>query len=611
MGGRAEYSTPYWDEEIITKKFDGKFRLFDERMTPIGMPPTCFIAVARKMAERKSLNIEERRPSITGKSDLRITTMRNEKTGTLSEIVSRDFGVNEIIPYRISSDKRLRIYLHDGIPRAIANSVPRKGINIDGKQWSGHMVEAISINENIMSEIEEFDVKHTALFARDYLGLKPQNGQTLITGDHYYPAPDYIDEHIQTYYLPVEKSTKTFIPKNIFGYTATFQAKGTLREFDAQQVLDAISVGMIPNARLELQILSLFKRLNIRSENWIKKDLTLHIIKGSSVKKMKNYARMINEPDKRFREVKGTIGQLRNIHSTFVEEGKTQGAISGLSAQNVDFIVPEERTINTAVIIPLTKNMREEIHVGALIQHLPVPQRHTGNGLTFSAPSFDIPEHLRTSAEIKRFIAEKFSVAPDCVTKLGESYFCHIGVAQQRIHPYAIAAPPSIIDINLPETMFFPINEFRALWKNIKAATHMMTILARSWKYLPSVMRHSAKFKARQIAAHETKMQGEGYEPGWVVPETYEMAPTIEHSQTPNITLDKKIEGLKKVVASHSLPEKEEAKIIEKIEGFTLNTQQAATKPQASSTLRAEFEKDIDILIAELENNPSLDFRLS
>src|SRR5690606_32029214 len=36
LGARLVYSAPYWDEDIIEKKFEGHFRLYDNRMNPLG-----------------------------------------------------------------------------------------------------------------------------------------------------------------------------------------------------------------------------------------------------------------------------------------------------------------------------------------------------------------------------------------------------------------------------------------------------------------------------------------------------------------------------------------------------------------------------------------------
>jgi len=166
LGARVQYCGPYWDEDIINEKFEGHFRLYANDGEPLGHPPTCFIAVAVKLAERKSLNIEERRPSTTDSGNLKISAMRNQKTGEIMDVVTRDLDVSEIIPYRVDDEGRLKVYLHDGIARSIANAVPRGGMNVDGRVWSGHMIEPISVDGEAMSMMEEYDPHPIILMKR-------------------------------------------------------------------------------------------------------------------------------------------------------------------------------------------------------------------------------------------------------------------------------------------------------------------------------------------------------------------------------------------------------------------------------------------------------------
>jgi 2-polyprenyl-3-methyl-5-hydroxy-6-metoxy-1,4-benzoquinol methylase len=628
LGMRVEYAAPHWDDDIIAEKFSKNVRLYDDNGARLDTPPTCFIAVARKMPERKSLNIEERRPSDKGESTLSIQALRNEKTGALVETVRRVTDVSEILPYRIDDDGRLKLYLHDGVPRGIANSVPRKGLNIDRKRWSGHMVESISVASDIvieMGHLKDSSIKDNALFARDHLGLKPENNAKLMTGDSYYPAPEYIDEKIQTYYLNVQKSSKTIQPKSMIGSHERFQAKGNIHEFDAQHVLNAISVGMVPSARLELQILALFDYLNVRVDKWTDIDITDKITAAVSDTKLGKIMRMMTDREKRFRNIKGTTGSLRPIHSTFVEEGQSQGALSGLSAEDVDFVVSEERTMNTAVVVPLTKNMREEIHAGALLNHTPVPQRHTGNSKTLSMPSFDIPPHISTPSEMKAFVAEQFTVAPNMVFKLGESYFTHIGMAQHRIHPFAVAAPPGTFDD--PEAFFLPINQFRAMWSHTAKSTHFMTTLARSYKYMNQSIKQQAKLEARAISKERI---GDGREPDWGVPVFYdtvgedpaitdalEAEAYVSVSTAPaafqSATLGNKIACLKTALNSQRLSPADEVVLRQKIDQYyaqarrveSFNSNKAAAK-QDSPTQAKTYEPDVGFdvaLSAEFEDS--------
>lgn len=520
LGARVQYSGPYWDEDIIEREFEGKFGLYKDNGTPLGHPPTCFIAVAYKMAERKSLSISERRPVSSDKSRLKITAMRDEKTGRISDVVGRDFEAAEILPYFIDEEDRLKIYLHDGVARSIANAVPRSGINIDGRRWSGHMIESLAVRSEEVTGLEALDIKNTALFCRDHLGLIPQKDCVLEHGPDYYPSPDYIDERIFTFYLKVERARMPVNPKNVLGQNERFQAKGIIREFDAQQVLNAISVGMIPNARLELQILSLYQRLGITAENWVSRYVKFQAGKIGAQKSLRALLSKYGMEKRRFKEIKGTAGELRPIHSTFVEEGQTRGAVAGISSQEVDFVIQDGKTVNTAVVIPLTKGIKGDIHAGFTLDFQPVPQRHEGNGLTISAPSFNLPPEVTNLKLAKKYIADKFGLTPEMVIKMGESYYSHMGVTPQKIHPFAVTAPGNFP--NNPSNHFLPFYQLMLLRnKLLSTNVHFMVTLARSYRFFHDEMRRDAQLKSSLIL----KQRFGDKQPDWSIPLSYHTAP--------------------------------------------------------------------------------------
>lgn len=561
LGARVQYSAPFWDEELIEDHFEGRFRMYSNEGTPLGYPPTSYVAVAKKMKDRQSLLIGERRPSRTEDSSIRITAMRNELSGEVTDVISREFTPSEILPYHVSEEGRLKIYLHDGIPRGVANTVPRNGENIDGKRWSGHMIEALSVEAAIVNQIAPDSIKDTVKFARDHIGLKPYDSALLVHGPDYYPAPDYIDERIKTYFLNVEHSQKSVRPKNMVNKMERFHAKGDVHEFDAQQVLNAIAVGMVPNARLELQILSLFEHLNIKPETWTNKEINVQTQKINKRAETTNLLHKISEKDGRFKEVKGSAGQLRTVHSIFVEEGQTQGSTTGLSSENMDFVVSDENTINTAVVIPLTKDLKDDLHAGIQVDYLPVPQRHEGNGLTMHAPSFNIPPEITNIKQLKRFIADKFSLRPENVIKLGESYFSHIGLTQHRIYPFAVAAPPQAFGPS--KTEFIPFHQYRLLWSSLSKDTHFMVVLARAWQMLGSDIKNDYKMRVKEIVQERFS----GKVADWSIPMSYAPPPgknsgakvkTLEADTTMQAQSKAKIEAAAaKAKAPEKAPENE------------------------------------------------------
>jgi hypothetical protein len=392
------------------------------------------------MEEGKSLRLHERRPSNRPQQRIRVTAMRNDVDGRIMDVVSRDLDLAEVIPYRITEQGQLNIYVHEGLPRGIVNAVPRTGKEIDGKRWSGHMTEAIAVDTNITDDATSGGFKEVVKFARDYLGLKPVSGAKLEEGPTYFPAPDFIDERIQTRYLNVEKATGDIEPKNIAEDLTGFTTTGRIRELSAQSILNAIAVGFIPNARLELQIEALFHKLGMKAENWNETPLLLEEFDIEDEMNPQELMEKLAGDDGRYRNVRGTTGQFRPVQSIFVDEGRVQGGIKGLKSRDMEFIISDENTLNTAVVLPLARDTSSgEVMAGVQMDYLPVPQRYKGNGFTVRAPSFPLPKEITNVEQARQYIAEKYNVPTENVARLGESYFCHIGITPQRIFPFAVA----------------------------------------------------------------------------------------------------------------------------------------------------------------------------
>ncbi len=439
LGGRLLYSAPHWNEEHIKNNWNKKIRLFKEDGEPIGTPETSFVSVIQKAPEQNSLTLEERRPSRSENPALRITAMRNEFDGSITDIVSRDMHISEILPYRVTEENKLHIYVHEGIPRCLANTIPRKGPNIDGKQWSGHMTEAFAIPEDVIEAVDLEHVRSTLGFAKEYLGLVPKVGELLQNGPGFFPAPDSIDEHIQTYYLCVRPEQKLISPSTTLDDISGFSTTGRIREIDAQQVLNAVGVGLIPTSRLEIQILALYEKLSLNYQSWHNCPLALQTENVAKPTKLQDIIANLARDDMRFKETKGTNGQFKTIQSVFVDEGQNDGGVKGLASVEKDFIINEENSMNTAVILPLVRSLNGEVMAGIVEQYLPVPQRYKGNGYSVNCPSIPLPVDIKNFDMAKRYIADKFEVPVECVARMGESYFSHIGITPQRVFPFAVS----------------------------------------------------------------------------------------------------------------------------------------------------------------------------
>ena len=438
LGLRVLYTAPHWQHETVKANLNKKIRLLDESGAPMGPPPTSFIAVAQKAGDKQSLILQERKPVRTDKTSLSIIAMRDEVSGRVLDVVSRDVEVTEILPYRVTAAGRLHVFVHESIPRALANAVPRNGPNLDGKQWSGHMTEALAVPQDVIADIKPGDFKALLKFSQNYIGLKPVFSSQMMDGPGFYPAPDAIDERIDTKYINVEKPDGPVRVKAVIKDIEGFSTRGRLRELDAQTVLNAIGVGILPSSRLELQILALYGKLGIAYESWAQCPLTIKTEEPGQTTKIEDIIEKLAASDHRFKESRGSAGQLKSMHSIFVDEGQAGGGVTGLASRDMTFILPEQDTSNIAVCLPLTRKINGEVMAGIVEQYLPVPERYKGNGYTVSCPSFPLPADVTNMELARKYVADVFSTKVDCVMPMGESYFHHLGVTPQRVYPFAV-----------------------------------------------------------------------------------------------------------------------------------------------------------------------------
>jgi len=442
LGGRVLYTAMQWDDKYIAENFDGQFNLYNEDGQSLGYPPTSLAVLVKKINHKQSLRLSERRRSKKPSGDLQISTMRNKDNGELIDIVSRAEASADVLPYRFDeANQAIKIYLHEGNPRGLANAVPRGTHNLDGRYWSGHMIEAISVKVDDIPENATEDSAAAADFAGNFFNLKPFFGSTLEKGAGYYTDPKHIDEKIDTYYLQITESENKWMEASDFLMdTSHYKTRGIIREVDAQDILNAISVGLIPTSRLEIQIRNLFDKHKVKATSWCESPLQLQENPNLKETKIDDLIkRLKDDASIPYEKSKGSAGQIQIAHSIFVDEGLADsGGSAGISSHEMDFFLPSNQTTNIAVCLPLSKNINGEVMAGICTDFMPVPQRYNGSAMSVSVPSFEIPTDISSMDQAKQFVAEKFGVDVKYVSPLGPSYFKHIGVTPQRIFPFAV-----------------------------------------------------------------------------------------------------------------------------------------------------------------------------
>lgn len=458
LGMRIMFSSPYSNPWVVKNSFKGKFQMYNENGTPKSMPATNYFLVAQKVADKQSLALEERRPSTKPVGDLKIMVVRDKKSGALHELVKRPGEHCDILPYRITSDNRLVVYVRSGYPRPIVNAVTRGSHNLDGKRWSGHLIEPITMDTKDMGEEVEVNRKMIFDYVHDYASLRPKREDSWYVGEVFYPSPDRIDEAIEPIFIEVENPQMTTWPIREDKEIA-FTELGTITELDGADILLASQVGLLPDPRLEMHVHELMVRQGIPLPGWIGESLPE--IPGQRMKHHKPEDVLKEVAAAEFEdEVKGAPQNLRAVKAVFVEEGKVGRGTRGLSAQDVEFIVTEDGIENLAIVLPIARDFDEGLLVALEPKNMPVPNRVGGDGAMLSAPSFVLPRDVQTIDDAKIFIAKKFNVTPAQVGQMGESYFTHTGVMPQRVYPFVVAA-----NVKHPIGPNFRYMMVKRLWK--------------------------------------------------------------------------------------------------------------------------------------------------
>ena len=437
LGMRMMYSGPTRNPWVVKNLFQGKFQLYTEEGIPKPPPATNYFVLSQKVANKEGLILEERRPSQDQAQELEVITVVDKKTGKVHEVARRPGEYCDVIPYRITKGGRVVIYVRSGYPRPIVNAVQRGTHNLDGKRWSGHLIEPITMDTVGMTEDPKINKKMILDFVEDYAGLKVLKKDSLYVGVTYFPSPETIDEAIEPVFVQVAKPRKSSWPIEKDG-EKEFSSLGMISELDGSDIIRASEVGLLPEPRLEIHVFDLMNRYGIKMPEWIGETFPLPGKMSDKVEETEDILDSV-EPSE-FSEPRKGGKHLKPVRSVFIEEGKVGNATRGLSSKDVEFIVSEDGVENIAIILPLTRGWDDNLMVALKPETLPLPQRLGGSGNMLTAPSFVLPKDVRTIDDAKQFVAQKFGVSTDRVGQLGESYFTHAGVTPQRVYPFIVSA---------------------------------------------------------------------------------------------------------------------------------------------------------------------------
>jgi hypothetical protein len=256
-----------------------------------------------------------------------------------------------------------------------------------------------------------------------------------VAGLAYYPSPGGIDERVTSMFVELASAvTGHALSPTLSGLSTA----GAVREFDAQDLLRAAHVGVLPEARLEMNVYALMRRLELTPDPYIGEEVEIPAGELPGAARRADLAELLARPAAMpFSPTTERAGYLRLIRAVFADQTEEDGLPRSLAEIELELVVPRTRSVNTVVALPVIRS-GGEILVGLETRLLPVPQRHDGDARILVAPAWRLSREIDSLAAAKAFVAVELGASPDDMTPLGAAYFPSAGITPERVHPFVV-----------------------------------------------------------------------------------------------------------------------------------------------------------------------------
>lgn len=444
LGARVLYSAPYENPWILENWYKPHIALYDENLNDLPLPPSNFISVYQKKGNDgvEAVTYREHMASTQTPCYLTLHSYVNRYNGNVFDMIARPGGdVIDVLPFGYDDNDELTILAKDGYPRPLANLMPRANVpRLDGKFWSGHMIEPIAA-ANI--DGNEKEALKTLLAQR--IGIKSDvlNFDNVI-GQYYYPAAAELNERVHSLCVEIKDLPQTPLPM-AEGYSG-FTASGVTRCFNAQSLLQAVQAGMLPEARLETNIYTLMRSEGVHPKEWFGQAITLQSVNGiikTPIEKL-----FTKEQDYSvFEQSKRRSNWLKIKRSVFHEVAHEDGRDILLSAKDIEFVMPHYGvSTNSAMVVALVQDGAGDVLIGvrkisAVASQFASVQQREGHSGMISLPSVRLPAHVKHIQNVGCEIAQKWDMEQSHIFGLGEGYFPSLGVMPHRVYPFVVTKP--------------------------------------------------------------------------------------------------------------------------------------------------------------------------
>lgn len=481
---RIVVSMPLWNPWIVENRFAKKFFLSDLKGNDLTFPPTNYLIVGEKvkdsdgvqLAENSALADARASASFEGeKNFLNLKFYRHKQTHQIYELAQRPNQTIDLLPWFEAENGQIFVLAKKDFPRPIVNAHNEQK-NLNRANYSGYLTEPISAIWDFgfgISDLQKPKSKdQSPIFEilNNRANLSEDEILEISAPAFYYTSAGGIDERVESFLVKIAPFDKE--PQEIENYTQ-FKSAGFVRELDALQVLRASHVGGMFDARLEINIYWLLRKLNRSASAWIGAAISPTTQKFSG----KIETDFVIENRETFAEIEAAENSfLKLCKSEFIETDSVKNIIS---RAEFEYVEPKDFSKNTVAAIPFIKT-ENEILVGIETRELPAPQNFSGSSQLFCVPAWRLPFSIEHKFDLKNFLKERFSkdfnVRIINSWELGGSYFTSAGITPEIVYPIAVEINEDFFDET--DLKFFDLRNLLENSEKIQDA-HLLILLNR------------------------------------------------------------------------------------------------------------------------------------
>jgi hypothetical protein len=429
-GLRIVTSRPLWNPWIVQNRFENKFYLSSLDGQGLPFPPTNYLIVGEKVHALAGVELFEReRRTISAPSFLSLTAYRHKASGQVKELVERPHQTIDVIPW-FESAGQLFVFAKKDFPRPIVNACAEQP-RLNSATFSGYITEPISA---IIASAEDSDTEIYRVL-KERAGFEPEDIIRIGEQFSYYTSPGGVNEYVLSRFVEVRPRQGSFSFSN---YTA-FTEAGTVRELDATQVLRACHVGGMFDARLEINIYCLLRRLGRKPGPWIGAPINLSVQATTFTPSAGE--NVIPPPSSLAFGPREPLSQpvFLSLRESRFAERNNEGHV--LAEARFEYVLPQRLSNNTLLALPIMRTA-QGVFVGIEHRDLPAVQSFSGTSNIAVAPAWRLPSTVKHQSEIPAFLTETmcrdFRLHVGRAWELGGPYFSTPGVTPEIVYPYAV-----------------------------------------------------------------------------------------------------------------------------------------------------------------------------